>query len=131
MRYIQFDFYILVLSLYLPRFKQYRMKKIVPIVFLGVLAVCANSCKKCFRCYNECTTCTIVINANSFSKTICSDSFSTANAYQSAISADTAAGYTCLSSSPSYNREFCTNEPGEESYQNYYNQGKRVVCEPK
>jgi hypothetical protein len=107
------------------------MKKIVPILFLGIVAVCANSCKKCFRCYNECTTCTIAINANSFSKTICSDSFSTAIAYRSAINADTAAGYTCVGSSPSYNREFCTNQPGEESYQNYFNQGKRVVCDPK
>ncbi|MCW5908917.1 MAG: hypothetical protein KIS94_13720 [Chitinophagales bacterium] len=107
------------------------MKKLIlPFIVLVVMAF-SQSCKKCFRCYNECVQCNIVVNNHTFGHVLCKDSFNTTQQYEAAISADTSLGYTCFATAPTYNYEFCVNQPGKESYLNYYNKGKKVTCDEK
>lgn len=88
-------------------------------------------CKKCFHCYNQCVQCSITVNANVFSHVLCRDSFNTVAEYNNAIAIDTGFGYSCLSSAPTYDYDFCVNQSGEESYLNYFNKGKKVTCDEK
>lgn len=105
-------------------------KKILLVIFfVGILF--SQGCKKCFRCYNECVQCSIVVNSHTFSHVLCKDSFNTTQQYEAAIAADTALGYTCYAAAPTYDYDFCVNQPGKESYLNYYNKGKKVTCNEK
>lgn len=107
------------------------MKKLIfPTLLIGILVI-SGGCKKCYRCYNECVQCTITVNANTFSHVLCKDSFNTAEQYQAAIAADTGLGYTCLTTAPTYDYDFCTNQPGKDSYLTYYNKGNKVTCDEK
>lgn len=90
-----------------------------------------SSCKKCYKCVNECVSCSITVNSNVFTHTLCTDSFDTQAAYNAAIAADTGLGYTCLASSPTYEYEFCSTKEGEEQYLNYFNRGNRLKCTEK
>lgn len=107
------------------------MKKALLLTIVTASIFIASSCKKCFRCYNECVQCSIVVNNHTFSHVLCNDSFATNTAYKAAISADTSAGYTCLSTNPTYDYSFCVNQPGKDAYPIYYNKGGRATCDEK
>ncbi|MFN8323021.1 MAG: hypothetical protein U0T74_10220 [Chitinophagales bacterium] len=107
------------------------MKKYFSLLLLGSLLLAINSCKKCFHCFNDCVQCTITVNSNVFSHVVCRDSFNTVTEYNNAISADTGLGYICLPTASTYDYDFCVNQPGEESYLNYFNKGKKVTCNEK
>lgn len=107
------------------------MKNLLILVFALGTMVLINSCKKCYTCQNECVQCALTINSHTFTHVLCKDSFSTDATYQQAISADTAQGYTCTGTNPTYSEDYCVNKPGDESYINYYNKGKRVTCNEK
>jgi hypothetical protein len=71
------------------------------------------------------------VNSHVFTHVLCKDSFNTASQYNAAIAADTSIGYTCTATAPTYDYDFCTNQPGKDSYLNYYNKGKKVTCDEK
>lgn len=98
---------------------------------MALLLYSLPACKKCYTCTNECTRCTITVGNNSFSETFCKDTFANAAAYNARISADTAAGYVCALTSPSYTYEYCANKPGDEQYLNYFSKSNRVTCNEK
>jgi hypothetical protein len=107
------------------------MKKLILPAFIVTVLLFSAGCKKCYRCFNECVQCTVVVNNNTFGHVLCQDSFNTPEQYQAAIAADTGLGYTCVSTASTYDYDFCTNEPGKDSYLNYYNKGKKVTCNEK
>ncbi|MFN8298573.1 MAG: hypothetical protein U0T75_05655 [Chitinophagales bacterium] len=108
------------------------MKKLAAVTLIfTLLTIAFSSCKKCFTCHNTCVQCSITVGSNNFSHTLCRDSFNTEAEYNAAIATDTAAGYTCGSTAPTYSYDYCVNQPGEESYQNYFNKGKKVTCDEK
>ncbi len=90
-----------------------------------------SGCKKCYHCYNTCQQCTRIVNGHAFSETLCIDSFGSKAEYEAAITADTSIGYTCTTTAPTYNYDFCSNQPGKETYPNYFNQGNRSTCDEK
>ncbi len=98
---------------------------------LLLFAFYLSGCKKCFHCYNACTLCAITISGHTFTETYCVDSFTSAAEYNAAIAHDTAIGYTCGATTPSYSYDFCVNQPGEETYPNYFNKGNRATCDEK
>ncbi len=98
---------------------------------LLLFAFYSTGCKKCFHCYNACQQCAITINSHTFTQTYCVDSFSSTAEYNAAIAHDTAIGYTCATTTPTYDYTFCVNQPGSESYPSYFNKGKRATCDEK
>lgn len=113
------------------------MRKVLLYSFALLSVLLTYSCKKCFTCKNECTQCTIQVfnpsdsSYQSFSHVLCRDSFTSKIAYDAAISADTAFGYTCALTEPTVVNEVCTNNPGREPYETYYDNGGRLTCEDK
>lgn len=63
--------------------------------------------------------------------TLCVDSFGTKSEYDAAITADTSVGYVCNATTPTYDYDFCVNQPGEKSYPGYFNRGQRATCDEK
>lgn len=107
------------------------MKKLLLAFFVLSIALSISSCKKCFHCYNACTLCAINISGLTFTNTYCVDSFNSAAEYNAAIAYDTTIGYTCAATTPSYNYDFCVNQPGAETYPNYFNKGNKATCDEK
>lgn len=99
------------------------------LLLSGVIFI--SGCKKCYHCYNTCVQCSRVINNRTFSKTLCIDSFATKAQYDAAIATDTSIGYVCNSTTPTYQYDFCSNQPGKDSYPGYFDQGGRSTCAPK
>lgn len=106
------------------------MKKFFLLLVFGIFLL-GSSCKKCFHCYNECVSCALTVGSHVFYDSFCRDSFASDGAYNAAISADTSQGYVCSKAAPTYTYDFCVNKPGEEQYQNYFNQGKKSKCDEK
>jgi len=106
------------------------MKKILPFCLVFLL-IGFSACKKCFHCYNACQQCSIVINSHTFSHVLCVDSFSSQSEFNAAISSDTAIGYICTATTPTYSYDFCSNQPGESYYPTYFNKGNRATCNEK
>lgn len=107
------------------------MKKIALAVLALTFLVSINSCKKCFQCTNECVECRITVGGNVFRDVICRDTFNTVAEYNAAIAADTGLGYVCTPTTPTYDYEFCVNNPGKDSYPAYFNKGNKVTCNEK
>jgi hypothetical protein len=64
------------------------------------------------------------------SKTLCSDSsFSTTGNIENKALLETS-GYTCDTSKPTYNKDFCTQAEGEVQYLEYYNK-TQFTCTKK
>jgi hypothetical protein len=134
LRPVQFDIHLFCLkpaqlAFYFYTCKNKCVKKILPVCFLFMLSIWVNSCKKCYTCTNTCQQCTyrdsgvVVIQF-----TLCRDSFASDQQFQAAISADSALGYFCTATTPTYNESFCSNKPGEAYFPSYYNRGGRVTC---
>jgi hypothetical protein len=51
--------------------------------------------------------------------------------YNAEISADTAFGYTCANTASTVTFEECTNKPGRDPYETYYNKGGKLNCQDK
>jgi hypothetical protein len=113
------------------------MRKVFLLSILAVTLVAVNSCKKCFTCSNECVACSIdVLNPSdstyvTYSHTLCRDSFASELEYNAEISADTAFGYTCANTASTVTFEECTNKPGRDPYETYYNKGGKLNCQDK
>ena len=107
------------------------MKNISIALCILFLAVYSTGCKKCFHCTNACTLCERTISGHTFTKTLCTDSFSNTAAYKAAITQDSAIGYTCTSTASTYNYDYCANQSGSKSYLDYFNKGNRVTCNEK
>ncbi len=107
------------------------MRKTFLALFAVLLLLFAGSCKKCFTCANECVRCSQTLNGHEFSHTLCKDSFNTDAQFAAAISADSAIGFVCSPTTPTYSRDFCVNKPGEEDYPNYFNKGQKIDCREK
>ena len=88
-------------------------------------------CKKCYHCQNACERCVYTGSNFTLSQTVCRDSFTTVAEYDTTIAINTALGYVCTATAPTYNEDFCVNKPGEANYPDYYNKGGRVTCTPK
>ncbi|HRG90807.1 MAG TPA: hypothetical protein PLW44_17415 [Chitinophagales bacterium] len=107
------------------------MKKLLVALSALTLIISFSACKKCFRCYNDCQQCILTINNRNFYKTLCSDSFNTRSEYNAALAADSAYGYVCAPTSPTYDYDYCTNQPGKDSYTDYFTKGGRATCDAK
>jgi hypothetical protein len=107
------------------------MKRFFAGLCFLTLVISFSACKKCFHCYNACVACTRTVGGHDFSHTLCVDSFPSQNEYQAAIAQDTTIGYTCVSTTPTYDYDFCVNQPGEKSYPSYFNRGQRATCDEK
>jgi hypothetical protein len=119
------------MRVYLYARKSGCMKKGLFFIALFVSILYWAGCKKCYSCQNSCKLCTLTISNHAFTQTICRDSFATEASYQAALAADSADGYVCTATSPTYSRDYCVNQPGDKSYLDYYNQGGRATCTPK
>jgi hypothetical protein len=107
------------------------MNKALLLFFSVSLVFFISGCKKCYHCYNTCQQCTRIVSGRAFSETLCIDSFGSKAQYDAAIAADTAIGYTCAATTPTYDYDFCSNQPGKNSYPSYFNQGGRSTCDEK
>ena len=108
------------------------MRQSFIITLLIAAALYFGGCKKCYQCQDTCKKC--VLMDSTFivaTQVICTDSFSSIPAFNAAIAADSALGYVCTATTPSYNKNFCSNKPGDQDYLNYYNQGGTAVCTAK
>mgnify|MGYP003353167433 CR=1 FL=1 len=101
------------------------MKKNLLLLFIPLCLVFFNSCKKCFSCHNECIQCIYADSLHTFTHTLCKDSFANDVLFQAAVNNDSTAGFACLATAPTYTYDFCSNQPGEQTYTNYFNKGKR------
>ena len=98
------------------------MKFSYSLAVIGLL-ISFSSCKRCYTCTNSCVTCVLKDTADVVidSKTLCSDSsYSTTGNIDNKASLESA-GYTCDSTKPTYNKDFCTQAEGELQYLEYYN----------
>ncbi|MBP6731471.1 MAG: hypothetical protein KA149_05395 [Chitinophagales bacterium] len=107
------------------------MRKAFILLLSLMLVFFISGCKKCYHCYNTCVQCSRVINNRTFSETLCIDSFASKAQYEAAVAADTTIGYVCTTTTPTYQYDFCSNQPGKESYPTYFNQGGRSTCDAK
>ena len=107
------------------------MKKVLLMLSVSTLLFVSPACKKCFHCYNECVRCTYTDSVQTLSHTLCKDSFNTQSHYESAITADTASGFVCNHTSPTFIDDFCVNKAGEETYPDYFNKGNKIKCDEK
>jgi hypothetical protein len=107
------------------------MKKLFVALCALSLIISFSACKKCFRCYNTCQQCVLTINNHNFYKTLCTDSFGTKAEYEAAITYDTSHGYICAPTTPTYDYDYCTNQPGKDSYLDYFTKGGRATCDAK
>lgn len=107
------------------------MTKTITTLAIFTVMLSFSACKKCYHCYNSCQQCSIVINSHTFTNTYCVDSFATKAQFDAAISADTAIGYTCAETAPTYEFDYCANQAGKESYLNYFNKSNRATCNEK
>lgn len=107
------------------------MKNLLLALIAVTFIISFSACKKCFHCYNSCQQCVITINNRNFYETLCVDSFNSKAEFDAAIAADTALGYVCGPTASTYDYEYCTNQPGKDSYLNYYTKGGRATCEEK
>ncbi|MES2620726.1 MAG: hypothetical protein V4615_07735 [Bacteroidota bacterium] len=107
------------------------MKKILFMICIPSFLVLTPGCKKCFHCYNECVLCSLSDSTQIFTHTLCNDSFSNQLQYQAAISSDTSIGYSCVAAASTYTYDFCVNNPGKETYSDYFNKGNKIKCDEK
>lgn len=107
------------------------MKYFTLSICILLFAVYLTGCKKCFHCTNSCQQCAITINSHTFTQTLCVDSFNSVTEYNAAIAHDTAIGYTCAATNPTYSYDFCVNQPGEKTYPDYFNRGNKATCNEK
>ena len=107
------------------------MKHLFFAFCLLAVAFSFSACKKCFHCYNSCQQCAVTINSHVFTKTLCVDSFASKAEFDAAIAHDTTIGYVCAATAPTYDYNFCVNQPGEKSYPSYFDRGQRATCDEK
>lgn len=107
------------------------MNKALFMLSVSIFILLSPGCKKCFHCHNECVSCLYNDSIQILSHTLCKDSFNTQSHFDAAISTDTASGYICTSTSPTYTYDFCVNKAGEETYPDYFNKGNKIKCDEK
>lgn len=108
------------------------MKRAFILIALISSIIYWSGCKKCYQCQDTCVKCVLMDSGVVIlTQVICSDSFSTLPAFHAAVSADSAMGFVCSATASAYNKNFCSNKPGETDYLNYYNEGGTATCTAK
>lgn len=117
------------------------MKKTILLIAAVSFVIYFSSCRKCYHCHNDCMLCTRIdsifidsTRADSIhidSILHCKDWYNSDVDYLKAISADTAARLKCVATKPTYQYDFCSTQPGQDKYPNYFDKGGRAECDPK
>ena len=107
------------------------MNKLLFIISLFAVISWSAGCKKCYTCQNTCLKCVATYGNHVFTQVLCRDSFNTDADYNAAFTKDTAFGYICTATTPTYTYNFCVNKPGGEDYTAYFDHGGRAPCVAK